>query len=215
MEVTTRGGAEGWWGARMTGGSGTGPRSASSGQALRRIGMGARGGSRRFFEAAQHEPVGASSGRGRFETGPLRQAQGRLYARGDARRAEDGRVGDPPLRRIRMGAAGWFVTVPSAGSGRALDGLRTGSPRTGRPGGLVGPGTPHRRPWAASAAPLGEGEAGRLRLGCWVGWFDTALRGLRAGSPRAGRALVVGCAEDGRVRDPPLRQIGMTPRLIQ
>ena len=44
----------------------------------------------------------------------------------------------------------------------------------------------------------------------WVlgpGWFDTVLRRLRTGSPRAG-AGIGGCAEDGRVSDPPLRKIG-------
>ena len=56
-------------------------------------------------------------------------------------------------------------------------------------------GTPHRlRPRTPeSASPLGEGEEGRIQLReCVNGW----LVGL-------------GCAEDGRVRDPPLRKIGM------
>ena len=88
-EGVTRRVGVGWWGGRKTGGSGTRPYEG--------FGWGPRGGSRRFFEVAQHARVGTSSGRGRFETGP--------YARGDARRAEDGRVGDAAPTKIGVGPA--------------------------------------------------------------------------------------------------------------
>ena len=129
------------------------------------------------FEPAHHERVGASSGRGRLETGP--------YARGDARRAKDGRVGDPPLRKTgTRGARKTGDWIPAEDAGMT-EGRRAGGVVTASVGGstrLYGDFEPahHERVGASSGR-------GRLETGPYA----------RGDARRA---------KDGRVGDPPLRK---------
>ena len=47
----------------------------------------------------------------------------------------------------------------------------------------LGPGPIRQAQGRLDAGMAGE-EDGRVGVGCWEGWFDTTLRGLRVGSPR-------------------------------
>ena len=49
----------------------------------------------------------------------------------------------------------------------------------------LGPGPIRQAQGRLDAGMAGE-EDGRVGVGCWEGWFDTTLRGLRVGSPRTG-----------------------------
>ena len=101
-------------------------------------------------------PGGGSTRSGGY-TGPAHHERGWAADEGCA---EDGRVGDPPLRR-RDGAAAGCMVAGACGSTRASERLRPGSPRTG---------APPRQAWDR---PLRPNQ-------------DRPFRWLRAGSPRTG-----------------------------